>query len=467
MRIRTRLILAITLTTLTVLGASALFLQAQFERGLLDHANQRVRQSLEATVPILARHYVEQSGWHQLAERPQRLGRLLLEEGVTAERRREPGANDGEAFEPPPRRIPPRALILLDADRQPILGPAHREAEYEPIRVGQRIVGWLGVPVQRQLVDQLDLVFQQSQRRAFLWVGFAGVLLTLGVAWILARTLTRPIEALTRATEALRQGNHGVRLDETRRDELGQLARDFNRLAHTLASHEASRRQWVADISHELRTPLAILRGEIEAMLDGVRPIDRSGLLSIQEEMLHLGKLVDDLHLLSQAEIGGLRYQMQGLELGDLLRAGEPRWRDRLAERHMTLQMKSPERRIQVEGDTTRLLQVLDNLVDNAAKYGRDQGALQIRAWQEGDRAVLLLEDDGPGVPAEALPHLFEHLYRVESSRNRQAGGSGLGLAICKRIIEAHRGTILALPSERGGLQIRLTLPLWSDRETA
>jgi two-component system sensor histidine kinase BaeS len=261
------------------------------------------------------------------------------------------------------------------------------------------------------------------------------------------------------ATHRLAAGDYGTRVDTRSSDELGQLAQDFNHLASALERNEELRRNMVADISHELRTPLAVLRGELEAVEDGVRAMSPQTIVSLQAEVSLLSKLIDDLHELSLADVGALTYRMARVDVGALLRQTAGMFQDRMARKSLGMQIELPADLPAIQGDAQRLTQLFTNLIENSMRYTDPNGMLQITAHAAGSDVIIVLQDTAPGVPEDMLPRLFERFFRVESSRNRQHGGSGLGLAICQRIVEAHDGRIEALPSDLGGLQLRLTFP--------
>ncbi|MGH8482298.1 MAG: ATP-binding protein, partial [Nevskiaceae bacterium] len=232
---------------------------------------------------------------------------------------------------------------------------------------------------------------------------------------------------------------------------------DFNRLAAALEGYDTRQRQWLADIAHELRTPLAVLRGEVEAILDGLRTADAGAMRSLRQEVGRLEALIQDLQLVSQAESGALRLNLAPADLGALAQRSGERFRERLKARGFVLAIDAaPGLTASVDAD--RIGQVLANLIENALQHAAAPGPIAITARAEGEHMVLSVADAGPGVPAEALPRLFDRLYRVEAARTRAGGGAGLGLAICKSIIEAHGGTIEARASAAGGLEIVVRL---------
>jgi two-component system sensor histidine kinase BaeS len=325
-------------------------------------------------------------------------------------------------------------------------------------------VGWLSISPPEFLSDQLDVQFQAQQSRTFWLIAVISIATAALMAVLLARHLLAPIRGLTKGARALTAGQFGARAQVTSSDELGQLAADFNILAETLEQNERARRQWVADISHELRTPLAVLRGEIEAIEDGVRPFDASSLKSIHGEVLRLAKLVEDLYELSLSDLGALNYRKEKTDLIEALDAALTAFSHRFAQQEISVTSSlNHDRPILVFADAQRLFQLFSNLLENSLRYTDSGGQLRVRCEETDKLAIMHFQDSAPGVSEEALPKLFERLYRVESSRNRARGGAGLGLAICKNIVAAHGGEITALSSPLGGLWIRIQLPLNSS----
>ena len=267
----------------------------------------------------------------------------------------------------------------------------------------------------------------------------------------LANRLIRPIKAMAAATRDIASGKYSIRVPISSSDELGQLARDFNEMALTLEKNEKARRQWVADISHELRTPLAVLRGEIEALLEGIRSITPEAIRSLHAEVLRLHRLVEDLYQLALSDLGTLTYHKDELDLAEILTDSIEPYRAEFARKGIKLSTDiSQGSKITVFADRERLQQLFANLIDNSLKYTEPGGELDILLSCHSSQAAVEFKDSSPGVPEDNLDRLFDRLYRVEGSRNRASGGAGLGLAICRNIVEAHAGTIAAYPSTVG-----------------
>jgi two-component system sensor histidine kinase BaeS len=279
---------------------------------------------------------------------------------------------------------------------------------------------------------------------------------------LLARQLIRPIRRLATAANKLASGDYDTRIKVASHDELGELAVDFNKLSETLKKNEGLRRQWITDISHELRTPLAVLRGEIEAMQDGIRSPDMDRLRSLHVEVLSLTKLVDDLYGLSLSDMGALTYKLAPLELGAVIEEVVNAFETRFRKKNITLKIKqSLNGPLTVNGDVEALHQLFTNLAENSYRYTDTGGQCEIDIDAEGNRVIVEVRDSAPGVPEDALPNLFERLYRVDTSRSRALGGSGLGLSICKNLVEAHSGEISVHESPLGGLTVRVSMPMY------
>lgn len=358
---------------------------------------------------------------------------------------------------PPPMPLPPR-VSLLDATHQVVAGEAPpADAMERPLRRDGAVVGWLALRPLTRPVDRRDTAFLAAQVRGMAELAIALLVLAMAVAWFFARHLLAPLRAVEDAARQLSDGHYGVQLASDRHDELGDLVRHVNRLSAALQAHESARQRWMADISHELRTPLAIVRGELEAMRDGVRTLDARGLQSLHEEVMRLDRLVDDLHQWSMADAGSLSYRPRSLDLAALLADGCARLIDAARDAGLTLTCSGDS--LPVHGDADRLRQLIDNLLGNSLRYSDRDGRVEASVFADGDQACLRVDDTPPGVPAADLSRLFEPLYRGEHSRNRARGGSGLGLAIAQRIAVAHGGTLAAAVSPLGGLRLELRLP--------
>ena len=362
-----------------------------------------------------------------------------------------------------PRHGPVRKIALFDAQKHLIIGnmsPFKRHLT-KAIIVAKKTVGWVGIKKQKHLSRHQDIEFLRRQAKAFYLTGFCVLLMTTLVAWWLSKHLLTPIQRLIEGTRALTSRQFNTKIEVHSSDELGQLANNFNIMAQTLEKYEKMRQQWLSDISHELRTPLAIIRGEIEAIQDGVRDFNRDALDSLHFEVQSISRIVEDLRELSAAETYTLSFKKETINPLLILRDTLKLFQTRLAQHNIQVQDDLPmDDNITLQGDADRLIQLFSNLLENTLRYVDSPGTLKIEHEYIKTQIVLNFIDSGPGVPEKSIGRLFDRLYRVEQSRNRTKGGSGLGLAICKNIVEMHGGEITATNVPSGGLWIKIVFSL-------
>lgn len=459
---------------LSILAATALALLSMFvimqwsiNRGFLQYLTTLEQDRLEQLAERLEQLYAEQGSWAFLREDPRRWTmrlRLMAEKPDNGEASSLKEKRNAPPFPLPRNARGPRfRFIILDAERTPIFGgPAGTgETNFRPIIHEGKTVGYIGLLSPKHFLNPQQLAFLKQQKFALILAAFGVVLVVVIFSLPLANRLVSPIRAMAAATRDLALGKYDVRVPVSSSDELGRLARDFNEMALTLEKNEKARRQWVADISHELRTPLSVLRGEIEALLEGIRTITPDAIRSLHAEALRLHRLVDDLYQLALSDLGTLTYRKENLDLLEVLRDSLEPYGAEFARKGITLATDiSPGLKPVVFADAERMQQLFGNLLDNALKYTDAGGGLVIRLSCRDNQATMDFEDSAPGVPDVDLEKLFDRLYRVEGSRSRDSGGAGLGLAICRNIVEAHAGSISARPSPLGGVLIRVALPV-------
>jgi two-component system sensor histidine kinase BaeS len=427
-----KLFFAILAASAVAAAAMAVATRYSFQSGFFGYLSHVESQSLEALAGRLGDEYRRSGDWSFLGGDYGRLRAL--------------------AAQPQPVQ----RLALLDTEKRTVVGNPELGdgASMRAVVVDDRVVGWIARAPYRRISTAADLAFQQEQlRAAWLIAGFALALAAL-VAVVLARAFLQPLKRVAAATHRLAAGDYATRVAVTSRDELGRLAEDFNRLAEALQKNEELRRRFMADVSHELRTPIAVLRAGLEALEDGVRPLTRESVASLQGEVAALGKLVEDLYQLALSDVGALAYRKERTDLAEVLdQAMEP-----FSTRGLSLEKQfSPG--LFVHADTDRLAQAFRNLLENSVRYTDPGGTVRVTARRNGSGVKVDFEDSSPGVPADALPRLFERFYRVEGSRSRANGGAGLGLAIVRSVVEAHGGTIEAAASPLGGLRVSISLP--------
>ncbi len=293
-----------------------------------------------------------------------------------------------------------------------------------------------------------------------LWIALPVAALTVWLSWRVAR----PIAAVAAAADRVTRGDLSARVrlpkrSERAEDELTLLAKRFNTMAETLARLEDERRQLIADIAHELRTPLSILQAQLDAFQDGILRPDRDEVASLVQEVDLLSRLVDDLRLLSLAEVGRLKFNRQPTELVVLTQSVLQSLEIEARDTEILIVYNHVDTEIWGVVDAVRIRQVLHNLLSNALQHTPKRGRISVTMNAYGGGTNWTVEDSGPGIPEEALAHIFDRFYRVEASRNRLTGGSGLGLAIVKTLVELHGGTVAVANCEEGGARFIVKLP--------
>ncbi len=379
------------------------------------------------------------------------------------------GPKLGGVHPPPPPGPPPGSFAgrvsLFDVQKRSLTDkeqPSIEEYRLQAVVVDGRTVGWLGLRKRDRLTHPLDLEFIRQQSQTFTSVGALAMLLTIVITFVLSRQVLAPIKRLAEGARALKLRRFQTRIEIRSRDELGELAADFNEMAQALERYEQMRRQWLADISHELRTPLAILRGEIEAMQDGIRDVTPDALDSLHFEVNHLSRIVQELHELSLLEsetFNAKRVAVRPLEiLKDILGS----FRTLCDQRGLRIEADANPKvgKVTILADAGHLKQLFSNILQNALRYANEPGVLKVSHELLQDTVVLHFEDSGPGVPEESLHRLFDRLYRVDKARSRSEGGSGLGLSICRSIVEGYGGWIEAANAPGAGLRISMGFPL-------
>lgn len=364
-----------------------------------------------------------------------------------------------EAYYPAIRR----RVTLYDVDKQVVAGKAAslHEQIMKPIVVDGKVVGWLGLIKRTEgVTTPQEEKYLSRQTMTFFVVGCSVLSLSVLISIMLSRHILRPVDQIAKGAHAMASRKFDTRIEVKTHDELGRLAKNFNLMAQTLERYEILRKQLISDVSHDLRTPLSILKGEIEAIQDGLREMSGKSLDSLYAEVIHLEKLANDLHELSMVDDGAIPVVREPVDvikvLTETIRMFEPRF----AQQSLALDyIPGCDRGITIMGDSHRLAQVFSNLLENSLHYTDSPGKLIIRWELQGSGLHLIFEDTKPGVPDESLDKLFERLYRIDPSRSRRHGGSGLGLAICKGIVESFEGTIRTDHSPLGGLLIEIAMP--------
>lgn len=328
------------------------------------------------------------------------------------------------------------------------------------LQAGRKTVGYFLAEGGMSFTRQQEINLVNRLTRAALTAALIGGGLALILALFLAYRLLAPIQQLTQAAEKLSRGDLSQRVPVQGKDELARLGQTFNSMAEGLQRLGEARRAMTADIAHELRNPLAVQRANLEALQDGVYPLTPEQLQPILEQNLLLTRLVDDLRALAMAEAGQLTLERMPTDLSELAGRMVERFSAQAEAAGVRLSLEAAPNLPRADIDPGRVEQIITNLLSNALRYTPKAGKIDLQVSQQGNALQLRVHDSGPGIPAEALPHIFERFYRADRSRSRAEGGSGLGLAIARQFAEAHGGTLTAANHPQGGAVFTLSLPL-------
>ena len=414
----------------------------------------------------LSREYTAAGGWETV-------DRVLSETGYiydgVRERERHVGSDreSSELFHRDPIRVVivgSDGRVVRDNLSELLPGTAatdlggHRETVFD--LTANQPVGHVYVDVNNEFLATESHGFLNT----LLYITVIGGMLTVGVAILLAvwlsKRITAPVTALTEATQAIAQGDT-TRLPITSSDELGKMSAAFNQMTSTLETQRDLRKRLINDVSHELNTPLSVIQLEAKGLRDGLQT-PGSASDHIIQEVDRLRGLVTDLNSLAETDYGELRLTLEAGSIYELLTTEVDRWQPQAQARQVELSLEVSADLPDMDFDRMHMSQALGNVVSNAIHCTEAGGNIVLRAGLESDEALAIsITDDGIGIHAADLPHVFDRFYRTDQSRSRGIGGTGLGLSITRAIVEAHGGTIAVASDGLGqGVTVIIRLPL-------
>jgi signal transduction histidine kinase len=360
------------------------------------------------------------------------------------------------------------SMLLLDADQHVILDHRPQAASLSG--------AWPG-PRQRDVIFDLTangntvgyLVFTPftiAQRFAFARaiffpvgiISFVLALFLVIVVTLLFRRFVNPLADVIYAAHSVASGKLDTRIPTTGPQDLRSLSESFNEMAASLERSDRERRDMLADIAHELRTPLSIIRGRLEGIVDGIYPENGPQVSMALEQTYAMQRLVDDLRLLTLVETRQLPFDMREVNAGDVINRVIDIFSAEVQEKNISLSFTEKNGNLVVLIDPQRFEQIVGNLLGNALRYVPEGGKVWVTANEIDEAVRITINDQGPGVPEEDLPFIFDRFWRKDKSRSRTTGGMGLGLAIARQLVEAQGGTITAMNLPEGGLQVVVEL---------
>ncbi len=454
---RLRLFLIFALVIAITLAGVAVFARQTTANEVRMFVNRGGAIGVDDFVTTLETYYAEQDSWQDVADLFPHQGQGR---GNGAGQGRGQGSGQGVGSD----------LVLVDAAGKVVYGPTDLQVGAQvdidtygtaiPLHDKADVIGYLlaanvtTVPnFEDNLLQRLDDALVKAAMIA------AGLALVLAV--ILAYLLLRPVRQLTQAATEMAAGDLSQRVTVSGRDELATLGRTFNQMAASLEDAQATRQAMTADIAHELRTPLAVQQAHLEALQDGVYPLELENLEPIIDQNRLLARLVDDLRTLALADAGELTLERVETDVAGLVARTAGRFQPQATQKGIQVQITVPDEGCpHIQADPARLQQIVNNLLQNALQHSPQDGQIAVSLHCSGESLDLTVHDSGPGIPAEALPHIFERFYRADRGRSRADGGTGLGLAIARKLAEAHGGQLTAGNHEAGGAEFRMRLPV-------
>ncbi len=439
--------LGVTTAVLTALLVNVVFTR-QFTSYLDAQSDDRERQ----VVAALADAYEEPGGWDR--SKLLAVGEIALMDGGTLR------LEDPNGVAVWDTSSLPQHDHLSDVHRQMMgSGPLGPERELlvtvDGSPVGSAVVRF---PLPGFLPQAVE--FRRSVNRLLLTGGLLASIAALVVGIVLARRAVVPARRLTAVAGALASGSRAERLDIGRRDEFGDMAASFNRMADAVAEEDRLRRAFAADVAHELRTPITILQTQIEAMQDEVETIRPTSLSSLHDETLRLSRLVADLETMASADAAGFSLERSPVELRTVVRSSGDSFGGAFESEGVRLDIRLPRNDAIVIGDRTRLTQIVMNLLSNALKFTPAGGRVGLALETDPPWGVVRVSDTGPGIPPDEIGHVFDRFFRGRGSR---AGGSGIGLSVVRELARAHGGDVRAENHAGAGTDFTVRLPLASS----
>ena len=441
----TKLVLAFALTSLAGIALAAIFVRQSVVSEFDAYVLQQRRDEF---VTRLGTYYAQQGTW------------LGVETLLNQARPHDSESESGPRID----------FVLADTDGTILLSPnplwrgrvapADEIARSTPVIVNGQTVGevlTIAPPARRNPAELLYLA-RTDHALAAAGIGAIAVALVLGL--LLARVITRPVRELTAAARAIAGGDLRQHVLVRSRDEIGELAVQFNHMSADLDRATELRRRMTADIAHDLRTPLTVLAGYLEALRDETLRPTPARLTAMHDETQVLLHLVEDLHTLSLADAGELPLKRQPVEPRPLLERVAYLYQHAATQAEVTLGVQAPLDLPIISGDVEQLARALGNLVSNALRHTPAGGAVTLTAYAGDEALVLEVTDTGCGISAEHLPNVFERFYRADDARQQTTGGSGLGLAIVRSIVEAHGGQISVSSAPGVGCTFTMRLPV-------
>jgi two-component system, OmpR family, sensor kinase len=464
-----RLLLGFILVSVIAVGLVAVLANQVTAREFQLYVSRGRQGRAERLAPLFAQYYTQNSSWAGVET-------LVTSVSLAADlNRREPGASFGPgAGRSRPGMLPGMMfggatdrLVLTDAQGRIVADSAGQlkdktisSADLDngaPITLNGTRVGTLLIAASGPVSSPLENDFLHQVNHALVLGGLGAGLIAIILGFLLARQLTAPLRVLTAAAERMSHGDLSQRVTVKGTSEVVELGQAFNEMSASLSRQETLRRSLLADTAHELRNPLSVIRGDLEAMLDGVYEATPDKLASLHEETLLLSRLVDDVRALSLAEAGQLQLKRERVSLRDVLSIAATNFAPLAEIQGVQLQWQPTADALEADVDSQRVQQIVANLLTNALHHTPSGGTITLSAGNGRNGVEISVADTGPGIAPENLPHVFDRFWRGNTVR--QSDSSGLGLAIVRGLAQAHGGAAWAESTVGRGSSFYVSLP--------
>jgi signal transduction histidine kinase len=308
---------------------------------------------------------------------------------------------------------------------------------------GQQVLTlyWKQINPENQLDSDLYNYFKTNIYRAIILSALVVIFLIIILSFILSKKITEPLIKVKNAALEVAQGNYQQNIESRGDDELAQLVNAFNLMSKKLLKLEKIRKESTSDLAHELRTPLTTIKGYLEAIEDGKIEVNQESIAEMQEETQRMTTLIEKLNEFADAQNKVFNLKIEKLNLTPIIEKIIKQQQGALSEKNINLDLILEKEHF-IKGDQSSLFQIFNNIIENAIKYNKKDGKIEIKAVENRNSLVLYIQDSGVGISQDDLPFVFERFYRADKSRNSKNQGTGIGLAVVKELMEAHQGKI-------------------------
>lgn len=322
------------------------------------------------------------------------------------------------------------------------------------IQVGTITTGFIGP----YYFNDEELIFIQALNKLFIIMGICSLILAVGLGIIMSLKISNPLNKIAKKALLLSEGNYKERIENnSNTKEISILTDTINNLSEALENKEVLRKQLTQDVAHELRTPITSVQGHMEAMIDGIWPMNVERLTSCYEEILRIKRLIGGIEVISSLENENIIIRKEEFDLSKLIDRLVQNFEKDFLSKNLTCNYHS--KNVKIHGDEDKMSQVFNNLISNAIKYTKEGDEIFLDIKTLPKHIEISVKDTGIGIEASDLEHIFERFYRADKSRNSETGGMGVGLTITKKIIEGHGGTIRAESILGKGTEFIIQLP--------